>query len=506
MNRDHQLSPLRRSAALLLAHAVSNLFPGVIFVFGGERDAGFFYEFIFAQPLMETALSLIEVEMKKIAKEAVEIRSPSMMRENARDYFDHLHQPVLAEDAANSELNILPLGQIGSSASILEHPLVSNTQDLKSIKLTGIESFEEDGQVFSRITGLVSTDPQSLKSLYKAYEKWQKSTHETLGLELNLFSLTDEGAFWHPKGEVLKHELLRIWRKENERLQCQPISTPVSFDPLFTQHLKYFEMMHDSNPLLPIRFSEVRQMESEDDQEGLYYSSSYTSDVVTSLCKKEEVLQEIISSLQFIEQTVRIFDFRVHRHLIVAGSEKLLLEALDACGVSYSADKASDSKALPMIEWCFEDGLGRIWPGPTIALKRLSQGRFVIGRSLFSSLDRFIALLIERFEGELPFWLAPEQIRVLSVGLGSLDYAESVVKECRSMGYRVGWESRDEKLGVKIHAAEKERVPCVIIIGDKERSQKSVSVRMKHQQIRTMRLEDVSDLLQEVYKRSKGDH
>jgi threonyl-tRNA synthetase len=123
------------------------------------------------------------------------------------------------------------------------------------------------------------------------------------------------------------------------------------------------------------------------------------------------------------------------------------------------------------------DVLGREWKGPSITLQGLGSAVFTIGRSLFDSIDRTVGLLIEKHEGQVPFHLAPEQIRVVSVGVAELTYAETIVNECCANGFRAEWDSREDQLGTKIHSAEKERIPYIIIIGEKERGQNRISVR-----------------------------
>lgn len=135
------------------------------------------------------------------------------------------------------------------------------------------------------------------------------------------------------------------------------------------------------------------------------------------------------------------------------------------------------------------DSLGREWKGPSIEgvvsyskeweKVRTTQNRdlpFILTKSLFDSVDRFIALLIEKFAGCFPFWLAPEQIRILAIGDRSL-FAKEVYQKCLDQGFRTQLDNRTEKLGVKIHEAEKEKVPCMIILGDKEQNKKMVTIR-----------------------------
>lgn len=490
-----QLSPLRRSAATLLAAAVLDIFPDVLLVGGGDSDIGFYYDFIFTQTPLETASELIELKMRSLAKEGLEIRSFSMMRENAEQFFLHHGQPVLASHALEDDTNVISLVQVGSCYDLSAPPHAATTEELKAFKLLEREHYHENNNSIIRFIGTVFPDNQSLKVFSKAFDRYKKMGYQNLGTELNLYSWDEEArCYWHPNGELLRQQLLKSWHQENSKTESLPITTPISSQSIFYEHVRLYKTKLSNTVELPARFTEVRTVEDEKSEGGasLFQLKSYTTDQVTTFCSNEQLLQELISSLQFIEQTIRIFDLKVHRYLVANEPNRWLVQALQQCGISFTEEKPTSDNEGSTLEWRIEDVLGREWAGSSVQLMKLSADRYALGRTLYSSLDRFVGLLVERYEGQLPLWLAPEQVRVLAVGLKCADYADTVYRECRDHKLRVQRDNRDMKLGAKIHEADIERIPYVIIIGDKEKNQNSVTVRSlerKHE-MKTESLED----------------
>lgn len=537
------LLSLRRCAAVLLAYAVKELFPGVQLVEGDTTDYGFYYDFIFEQRLPDQAFPLIEVKIKALIKEGLEIRSLSIMRENAGALLLHTEQPFLAERAIQEELNIISLLQIGEVYDICPPLPFKTTAELGCIKLLEVtqelsDSLEEQDVIeVIRIQGTAFTDPSDLKKMVKAFNQLKKRDHRYLGPQLGLFAFLEEtgsvNCFWYPKGEVIKRVLKELWEGECQRQHASFVSTPLVVKSSFlktphlfppfsikeeeyvlsqsrlSHHLLLFNQLSKQHEP-PIRFAEVTCEYREWKKTqlwGLFRSNSWTSDTLSVFCKQEGILKEIISSLHFFLKIVKIFNFEGQWYLVASkqkGSYKKreeraiqwFAEALQQCELPYLIEETQDPKGWqdPCLEMRFTDCLGREWRGPHLEIpvhslvhlspfqgKEGSQAPVILIKSLFDSWDRFIALLIEQCEGIFPLWLAPEQIRVLAIGEQNLAYASHVFKECEEQGFRVQLDSRSEKLGIKIHEAEREKIPYLIIVGEKERNKQLVTIRSSQQ-------------------------
>jgi threonyl-tRNA synthetase len=539
-SNDH-LQVLRRAAAELLAFVVKDLFPNVLLVEGNRTDMGFFYDFIFDQPLHDQALTLIEVRMRALIKEGIEIRSLSMMRENAHSFFLHHGHPLLAERASREEQNIISLIQFPNFFDVCPPLSLTSTEEIGSIRLLEFKRLDrlipqEEEDIYTsvtRISGTAFEDPISLKKFIKALDQLKKRDHRLLGPELDLFSFNEQAGeiecFWHPKGETLRRLLLKKWEEECQKQQVQFVKTPLVVNEFFLkeknllpplevkenfyllsashffQHVQLFKRRAVSVGDLPLRFAEcIQEYQQEEESQlwGLLRAYSFSSDQMTIFCSEDQAINELISSLHFFKKIVRIFGFKDQWHLVTLGSKsskgkqekavEWLTEALNDCEISWIETQDLIGLREPGIELRLVDCLGRSWKGPSIEvvvhfIERLdlsyqdANGQrktpIVLKKSLFSSIDRFIALLIEQFGGVFPDWLAPEQIRVIAIGNQNRAYAEEVYKSCLQQGFRAQLDVRLDKLGMKIHEADKEKIPYLLIVGDKEENKKLVTVR-----------------------------
>jgi threonyl-tRNA synthetase len=275
------------------------------------------------------------------------------------------------------------------------------------------------------------------------------------------------------------------------------------------QHDYLFKNKEIEKEDLPIRFFEwVNRyaLLKEPLTEGLLNSVCQSGDFSTHFSLDEQLNQEFISYLQFIEQIIRIFGFEAHWCFVVSRQksfkfrqEKAALERiqqiLQQCTLTYPLQDElfeSDDLEGPRLELRVADEIGREWAISALTLipyhllKRNKTQKlenevnvpFVLIKQVWKSLGRLIALLIERFEGSFPLWLAPEQVRILALGESSLSYAREIEVRCRSQGLRVGVDFKKKtKLSEKIHLAEKEKIPFLLIIGEQEVKRNAVTVR-----------------------------
>lgn len=562
------LVPGWRLGAELLGYVVWRLFPDVQLVGGGVNSLGFYYDFVFRQPLTKETLELVDVELYRFIKEDHPVRYLSMMRENAKSLFEHHRHFLLAEKAGEEDCNILELLQIGEFFGLCPTLTLASTLEAGHIKLLNcaVVAQEEEGAdslTITRITGTSRPFAKELKSFLKTYEAFlKKRDHRLLGPKLNLFSFSEKmgplGAIWHPKGMQLRR-ILQEWLiqkigpsaeictptavKENFLPADSQILEPFYFDgkeyllrPSFLlQHLESMKNFSFDPEELPWKVSEtgtVFRYYPESQRWGLFCACSYLSDHTTICCKKEQVVPELISSLHFIEQIITIFGFKA-QWFMVAGRVKSpknrqeqeaigwLKHAFQESQCSYplAPDLCEEEEGeTPRLELRISDPLGREWAASGVRilaavpedltksdyLDDMRSSLVVFSRQLWGSLDRFVGLLLEHFEGVLPFWLAPEQVRVIAIGEANRDYAKEVSRHLEQKGMRVRLDLRQGKLGGRIHEAEIENVPFLLLIGEQERLKQKISVRAagkgSHNQ-----LVDLEEFLTEV-SNSNGEH
>jgi threonyl-tRNA synthetase len=520
-------------AAELLAFTVSELFPNVVLAGGGTNSLGFYYDFIFEQPLTEGVIELIELKLHTLVKEGRELRYISMMRENAQNLFQHQGHFLLAECVAAESSNILELVQIDEFYDLCPHSTLSSTDEVGHIKILDWNELKEDVQSHEkatiRFTGVARQSAKDLKVFLKKYELFlKKRDHRVLGTQLNLFSFSEKmgafGVIWHPKGMELRR-FLQKWLEDQSPDVLKTISTPLAVQQdflgpsplelnpfnvegkdytlrpsLLEQHLeflKHYSFDLENLPFQVMEYSPVYRQYPESQRWGLFCQGSPFIDQTTIVCLKKQVVPILISSLHFIEQIIRLFDFEGQWRLIVSRQRKgngwrddevieWLKEAIQTGSGRYPFDPEvhEEEGEGPHLELCIRDSLGREWAasqlGPFFPFKVQDKEQpllCVLTRHIWGCLDRFIGLLIEQFEGVLPLWLAPEQVRILVIGEPNRAYAKEVAHQLQQNGLRVSIDIRSAKLSMRIHEAEKENIPFLILIGEQERVNQKVNVR-----------------------------
>lgn len=535
------LQDLRQSAAELLAYVLSDLFPGIILVGGETSEWGFHYDFIATQPIDDHAIPLIEEKMRGFAKADQPIRLMEMMRENAADFLEHKGQEIRAQFVAEAPDNIVPIFSIGDFYDYCPSTFAISTKELIACKIFKVTSTSRyipdrgDLQVV-RIEGTAFPNLQSLKKFLKAYESTKKRNYAILGKELGLFTLNEGGSFrgftWHPRGTAIKEIIIDWWHKELEEKDFQFVSSPLviktdlmqkigeAADSLFVREGVDYTLRTSFFPLhaaiyhsklysyrqLPVRMAEcgeVYQNSKETFFKGFSSGNTYWTDASSVFCTKEQVLEELISSLQFITKISKILGFECQWYLGLRGPKyagrladwekgsRWVTSAMQACGLSVAGEEAQ-SFVGPYVEAHLQDSHGRQWKGPFVGLDFNCPERFglhfqgiddemhmpiMIARSFFGPLERFVALLTEHYNGNFPLWMAPEQVRVIPIREQNISYAESVCKTLKKEGIRLSMDVRQDQLGKIIHAAEIERIPYMVIVGDNEEKKQMITVR-----------------------------
>lgn len=554
------LYSLRQTAAELLAASVVEIFPDAQLVGGTSHELGFSYDFVFKEPVDNDAIAIIEEKMRSIAKEERPVNTQEMVPKNAAAYFRHHSQHIKAEIVEDSLEPLIEIFKMGNFFDDCPGPHVRSSREAGFFKLQEIYTLDEILPIgkleVTRISGVAHADKASLKQALKSSANASKRDHRRIAKDLDLFTTEEEAGagfwFWHPKGASIRQSLVDWWQKEQQKMLFQAVYTPAVVRTSFLKQAGYFRLPENGRvafpPLLldgqdyvptpshaplhalvfrsglhsyrelPIRYAECSSIHYQEQNKhlwGMFKARENCVDTATTFCLPNQVPQELISSLQFIVESVKMHGFGCRLYLRTKGKRfagtvadwdkysKILSEAAKSCGIDLEGEKGGFNG--PSLQAYLVDSLGREWKGPEIKIDLNHPERFglryqgaddkmhtpvMITRTLFGSLESFVALLIEHHEGCLPLWLAPEQVRIISVTDRCIDYAESIKQKCCENGLRVNLDLRSDKLGGKVRNAQCEKIPYTIVVGDKEERQELITVRpWNRKEIQKMNLE-----------------
>ncbi|WP_040327314.1 threonine--tRNA ligase [Clostridium ihumii] len=401
----------------------------------------------------------------------------------------------------------------------------------------------EKNKMLQRIYGTAFEDKKSLEKYLKNLEEAKKRDHRKLGKELKIFTVMDEGPgfpFFLPNGVVLKNTLIDFWRQVHKENNYVEIETPIMLNKKLWETsghwYHYKENMYTSKiddeefalkPMncpggmlvykseshsyrdLPLRVAElgrVHRHELSGALHGLMRVRAFTQDDAHIFMLPEQIKSEIKDVIRLIDKVYSQFGFKYNVELSTRpensmGSDKewnlaeaSLSEALNEEKIEYKINEGDGAFYGPKIDFHLEDSLGRTWQCGTIQLDFQLPQRFelsyigsdgekhrpiVIHRVVLGSIERFIGILIEHFAGKFPVWLAPVQVKVLPISNKFNEYSEEIVKALKDNNIRVAIDNRDEKIGYKIREARNERIPYMIVIGEKEEEGNNISLRSR---------------------------
>ena len=401
----------------------------------------------------------------------------------------------------------------------------------------------EKNKMLTRIYGISYPKKADLEEYLHMMEEAKKRDHRKLGRELGLFMMCDEGPgfpFFLPKGMVLKNTLLDYWRELHKENGYVEVSTPIILsrhlwensghwdhykDNMYTTMIDEEDyavkpmncpggmLVYKSEPRsykdLPLRMGElglVHRHEKSGALHGLFRVRCFTQDDAHIFMTPEQIRDEIKGVARLIDEIYSLFGFKYHVELSTRPENSMgsdedwemategLRGALDDLGLDYMVNEGDGAFYGPKIDFHLEDSIGRTWQCGTIQLDFQLPQRFeaeyigadgekhrpiMIHRVVFGSIERFIGILIEHYAGKFPTWLAPVQAKVLPVSDKFAEYAKKVSAELKAKGVRVEMDDRDEKLGYKIRQAQLQKVPYMLIVGEKEQNEGTVSVRKR---------------------------
>ena len=401
----------------------------------------------------------------------------------------------------------------------------------------------EKNKMLQRIYGLAFATKEQLETHLNNLEEAKKRDHRKLGKELRLFNFVEEGPgfpFFLPKGVTLKNTLINFWRELHIKAGYVEIETPIMLNKRLWEtsghwyHYKenmYTSMIDEEEFALkpmncpggmlvykseshsyrdfPMRLGElgrVHRHELSGALHGLMRVRAFTQDDAHIFMLPNQIKSEIKGVIELIDEVYSKFGFKYNIELSTRpedsmGSnedwnlaEESLKGALDELNLEYKINPGDGAFYGPKIDFHLEDSIGRTWQCGTIQLDFQLPQRFeldyvgddgekhrpiVIHRVIFGSIERFIGILTEHFAGKFPTWLSPVQAKILPISDKFMDYSEKVKNELLANGIRVEQDTRSEKIGYKIREARNERVPYIIIIGEKEEQEGNVSLRSR---------------------------
>lgn len=418
----------------------------------------------------------------------------------------------------------------------------------------------EKNKMLQRIYGVSYPKKSQLDEYLERLEEAKKRDHRKLGKDLDLFSILEEGPgfpFFHPKGMVLRNELENYWRQEHVKAGYQEIKSPIMLNKdLWVRsghwdHYKenmYLSKIDESDfaikPMncpgsmllykrriysyrdLPLRMGElglVHRHELSGALHGLMRVRSFTQDDAHIFMLADQIKDEIVGVIELVDSFYDVFGFKYHVELSTKPEEAMgsdedwdraigaLKEALEHKGIDYTINEGDGAFYGPKIDFHLEDSIGRTWQCGTIQLDFQMPERFdltyigpdgekhrpvMVHRVVFGSIERFIAILTEHYAGAFPAWLAPVQVKLLAITDRSNDYIRQIADLFKDSNIRAEIDLRNEKIGFKIREAQMEKVPYMLIIGDKEVETGTVSVRSRSKgSLGTMKLDEFKKLL-----------
>ena len=535
---------LRHSAAHLLAHAVSELYPDTILTIGPATQEGFFYDCLPIRNFKEEDLPLIEARMKEIAHRDLPLTHEPMNKDEARKLYKN--NPFKLELIDGIPGDTVGIARQGDFYDLCKGGHVDATSMLKNVKLTQISGSywraDRSKQVLQRISGIVFFTPQDLVDYEKLKEEVAKYDHRRLGKQLDLFSFHDEGVgfpFFHPKGKIMFDLLVNLTRKKQQKLNYQEISTPLLLsDKLWKQsgHYNFYKdnmyfckvdnqnyalrpmncpgafLFYNERPRsyreLPLKLAEyglVFRHELSGVLHGLLRARSFTQNDAHLVCTTQQMESVILETISLIMEVLNLFNFQEIKIGLATKPEKALgsddlwnkaISALTAAlrktGRAYEVWEGDGAFYGPKIDFNIKDSMGREWTCSTIQVDFFMPENFeltyiassgkkerpvVIHRAITGSIERFMAILLEHYKGHLPFWLAPVQITILTITDAQKQYAQSVLEQLKAHYLRVEMDESSDQISGKIKRAQEEKIPWMIVIGQKEVDNQTVTLR-----------------------------
>lgn len=426
----------------------------------------------------------------------------------------------------------------------------------------------EKNKMLQRIYGTAFNTKEELDAYLNMLEEAAKRDHRKLGKELDLFSIQDEGPgfpFFHPNGMIVRNELEDYWRKIHREYGYQEIKTPMILsrslweqsghwdhyreNMYFTQideldfaikpmncpgGMLVYKTKPHSYKELPIRAGElglVHRHELSGALHGLFRVRCFTQDDAHIFMMPSQIKEEIQNVIKLFDQVYGTFGLKYHAELSTRPEDSMgdaetwekttnaLRDAMEDFGLEYVVNEGDGAFYGPKIDFHLTDSIGRTWQCGTIQLDMQLPEKFdltytgedglkhrpvMIHRVVYGSIERFIGILIEHYAGAFPAWLAPTQVRILPITDKHVAYAKELNDKMFALGLRVYLDDRNEKIGYKIREAQVQKIPYMLVVGDKEVEEGAVAVRRRSEgDLGAMKADDFIAMLQKEITEKK---
>ena len=425
---------------------------------------------------------------------------------------------------------------------------------------------DSNKKMLQRIYGVAFPTKKELDDYLVLLEEAERRDHRKLGKQLDLFFLDEHGPgfpFFMPKGMELRNKLEEIWRREHKKAGYQEIKTPIMLDKelweISGHWFNYRENMYTSEidgkeyaikPMncpgsiiayknnmhsykdLPLKYGEmglVHRHEFSGALHGLFRVRAFTQDDAHVFCMKDQIEDQIIEIIDLYDKFYTLFGFEYAIELstkpekaigsdeVWEQAENALKNALERKGIAYKLNPGDGAFYGPKIDFKMKDSIGRIWQCGTIQLDFNLPLRFemsyigsdgekhepvMIHRAMYGSIERFAGILIEHFAGAFPVWLAPVQVRILTISGEQVPFAKELFKKLQEADIRVEIDTRDEKIGYKIREANgDQKIPIQLIIGKNEVANNEVNMRrFGSQESANASVEEIMEILENESK------
>lgn len=418
----------------------------------------------------------------------------------------------------------------------------------------------EKNKMLQRIYATSFEKSKQLEEYLHRLEEAKKRDHRKLGRELDLFSMHEEGPgfpFFHPKGMIVRNILENLWRQEHSKRGYGEVKTPIILNEELWHRSGHYDnykenmyftkiddadysvkpmncpgamLIYKSNMYsyrdLPLRMGEmglVHRHEMSGALHGLMRVRSFTQDDAHLFMTLDQLKEEIKGVVKFTDDMYKIFGFKYHVELSTRPEKSMgteeewnkateaLQTALDEMGVKYIINEGDGAFYGPKIDFHLEDAIGRTWQCGTCQLDFQMPQRFelsyvgsdgekhtpvILHRTIFGSIERFLGILVEHYAGAFPTWLAPVQVKIMPISDKFNDYAKDVKAQLLQSGFRVETDLRSEKIGYKIREAQMQKVPFMLVVGEKEAESGAVSVRIRGKgDVGSMAVNDLADII-----------
>ena len=552
---------LRHSAAHVMAQAILRLWPGTKYAIGPTIENGFYYDFLFLEPIGEADLARVEKEMVKIVSESQTVARKELPPAQALKLFRAADQPfkveliqdlvaaAKAEGAATPAISVYTQGEF---TDLCRGPHLPSTGKLGvgTFKLTSMAGAywrgDEKNPMLTRIYGTAWAKKEELAAYLEALEMARQRDHRRIGRDLDLFSFHEEGPgfpFFHPNGMRIWNAIIEFWRAEHVKAGYEELRTPMILRRELWERSghweNYKENMYfteiDGNPYaikpmncpggllvyksrrrsyrdLPLKHAElgeVHRHEMTGVLHGLFRVRYFTQDDAHIYCTPEQLEDEVAAVVRFMHHIYAAFGFadvlielstRPEKSIgsdeMWATAESALEHVLENEGIDYQLNPGDGAFYGPKIDFHIRDAMGRTWQCGTIQVDFAMPERLditytgadneehrpvMIHRAMLGAIERFLGILLEHYGGNLPTWLAPVQALVLPVADRHAPYAHEVATALRSpqgdVTLRAEVDDRAESVGKRIRDGQLQKVPYLLVVGDREVEAGTVSVR-----------------------------